>query len=233
MMGVFVMSKRSQIPLDVKLHVVERCMQNQSNPNYEAKQLGVAHITVRDWIRRVRAKGVEGLKPSKGWKEYPDELRLAAIQDVLSGNLSVWESTKKYQISSSRVLRRWISKYTCRKEMKPTRKGTIRMNKGRKTTLEERIEIAQYTIANELDYQKSMKKYDVSYPQVYAWVRKYQSGSEEALRDRRGRHKPEEELDETERLKLRIKELEARNEFLEMENAFEKKLAEIRRRRTR
>jgi transposase len=117
--------------------------------------------------------------------------------------------------------------------MKPTRKGTIRMNKGRKTTLEERIEIAQYTIANELDYQKSMKKYDVSYPQVYAWVRKYQSGSEEALRDRRGRHKPEEELDETERLKLRIKELEARNEFLEMENAFEKKLAEIRRRRTR
>ncbi|WP_330720382.1 hypothetical protein [Paenibacillus polymyxa] len=36
-----------------------------------------------------------------------------------------------------------------------------------------------------------------------------------------------------ERLKLRIKELEARNEYLEMENALEKKLAEIRRRNTR
>ncbi|MDT2241621.1 hypothetical protein P7H22_16425 [Paenibacillus larvae] len=45
------------------------------------------------------------------------------------------------------------------------------MNKGRKTTFEERIEIAQYTIANDLDYQKSMEKYDVSYSQVYAWVR--------------------------------------------------------------
>ncbi|MEE4562246.1 transposase [Paenibacillus polymyxa] len=50
------------------------------------------------------------------------------------------------------------------------------MNKGRKTTFEERIEIAQYTIANQLDYQGFIKKYDVSYQQVYAWVRKYQSG---------------------------------------------------------
>ncbi|MGG4142190.1 helix-turn-helix domain-containing protein [Paenibacillus algorifonticola] len=68
------------------------------------------------------------------------------------------------------------------------------MNKGRKTTFEERIEMVQYTLAN----QKSMKKYDVSYQQVYAWVRKYQSGSEEALRDRRGRSRSEEELGEAE-----------------------------------
>ncbi|MDT2274340.1 helix-turn-helix domain-containing protein [Paenibacillus larvae] len=65
---------------------------------------------------------------------------------------------------------------------------------GRKTTFEERIEIAQYTIANDLDYQKSMEKYDVSYSQVYAWVRKYKSGGEEALKDNRGRNKPAEEL---------------------------------------
>ncbi len=227
------MSKRNQISLDVKLHVVKRCIQNQSNPNYEAKQLGVAHMTVRDWIRKYRAEGLEGLKQSRRWKEYSDEHKHAAIKDVLSGNLSIWETTKKYQISSSRVFRRWISKYTCREEIKPTHKGKSPMNKGRKTTFEERIEIAQYTLAHQLDDQKAMKKYDVSYHQVYAWVRKYQSGNEEALRDHRGRTKPVEELGETERLKLRIKELEARNAYLEMENAFEKKWAEIRRRPTR
>ncbi|MDT2285362.1 helix-turn-helix domain-containing protein [Paenibacillus larvae] len=80
-------------------------------------------------------------------------------------------------------------------EIKSTRKVS-RMNKGRKTTFEERIEIAQYTIANDLDYQKSMEKYDVSYSQVYAWVRKYKSGGEEALKDNRGRNKPAEELDD-------------------------------------
>ncbi|MDT2276249.1 helix-turn-helix domain-containing protein [Paenibacillus larvae] len=116
---------------------------------------------------------------------------------------------------------RWISKYTNGVEIKSTRKVS-RMNKGRKTTFEERIEIAQYTIANDLDYQKSMEKYDVSYSQVYAWVRKYKSGGEEALKDNRGRNKPAEELDDHERLKLRIKELEARNEYLEMENALAK-----------
>ncbi|MDT2241995.1 hypothetical protein P7H22_19000 [Paenibacillus larvae] len=57
---------------------------------------------------------------------------------------------------------------------------------------------------------------------MYAWVRKYKSGGEEALKDNRGRNKPAEELDDHERLKLRIKELEARNEYLEMENALAK-----------
>ncbi|MEK5414225.1 helix-turn-helix domain-containing protein [Paenibacillus sp. FSL L8-0708] len=84
-----------------------------------------------------------------------------------------------------------------------------------------------------MDYQKAIEKYGVSYQQVYAWVRKYQVGREEALQDNRGRKKPVEELDEHDRLKLRIKELEARNEYLEMENDFAKKLAEIKRRNTR
>lgn len=44
------------------------------------------------------------------------------------------------------------------------------MNQGHKTTLEERIEIVKYTLAN----KKAMEQYNVSYAQVYAWVRKYQ-----------------------------------------------------------
>ncbi|OMF37584.1 transposase [Paenibacillus sp. FSL H8-0548] len=227
------MSKRSAISLDVKLQVVKRCLKQDSNPHHEAKQLGIDDMTVVDWIRKYKADGYEGLKESKAWKTYSHELKQTAVRDVLSGKYSIREATNQHHISSKSVLTNWISKYTCGKEIKPTRKGTVHMNKGRKTTFEERIEIVQYTLANQLDDQKSMKKYDVSYQQVYAWVRKYHSGGEEVLRDRRGRSRPEEELDEAERLKLRIKELEARNEYLEMENAFEKKLAEIRRKRTR
>ncbi|MCE5171100.1 helix-turn-helix domain-containing protein [Paenibacillus profundus] len=162
-------------------------------------------------------------------------MKLAAIKDVLSGHCSVEEATKKHRISSRSVLGKWITKYTNEIELKPTHKGKglSHMSKGRKTTFEERIEIAQYTIANGLDYQKAIEKYGVSYQQVYAWARKYQAGSEDALKDNRGRKKPLEELDEHERLKLRIKELEARNEYQEMENTFAKKLAEIKRRNTR
>ncbi|SMF83566.1 Transposase and inactivated derivatives [Paenibacillus uliginis N3/975] len=229
------MSKRNSISFDVKLRIVERCLQHETTPSYEAKQLGVDKNTVKDWIRKYKVDGYEGLKKSRGHKAYSKKLKLAAIRDVLSGNHSIREATKKYHISSISVLMGWISKYTCRKEIKPTRKGKglSRMNKGRKTTFEERIEIAQYTIANDLDYQKSIEKYNVSYTQVYSWVQKYKSGSEESLKDNRGRKKPVEELDDHERLKLRIKELEARNEYLEMENALAKKLAEIKRRNSR
>lgn len=41
------------------------------------------------------------------------------------------------------------------------------MINGRKTTYQERIEIVQYTIANELNYAQAIEKYDVSYQQVY------------------------------------------------------------------
>lgn len=229
------MSKRSPISLEVKLRTVKRCLQHEASPNHEAKQLGIAKSTVTDWIRKYQADGEEGLRESRGWNVYSKELRVAAIKDVLSGNYSIRGATKKYHISDKGVLTRWISKYTSGEESKPTMrkgKGQSLMNKGRKTTFQERLEIAQYTVANDLDYQKSIEKYGVSYPQVYAWVRKYQSGGERALKDHRGRKKPVEELDDHERLQLRIKELEARNEYLEMENAFAKKLAEIKRRNT-
>ncbi|AJS57612.1 helix-turn-helix domain-containing protein [Paenibacillus sp. IHBB 10380] len=229
------MSKRSPTSLEVKLHAVQRCLGHKSNPNYEAKQLGVSKGTVTDWIRKYKADGLEGLKESKTWKTYSKKAKLAAIKELLSGHYSLSAVTKKYHISSTSVLRNWISKYTSEIELKPTRKGKglSHMNNGRKTSFEERIEIAQYTIANDLDYQKAIAKYDVSYQQVYAWVRKYQGGSEDALKDNRGRKKPVEELDEHERLKLRIKQLEARNEYLEMENSFAKKLAQIKQRNTR
>ncbi|WP_018753723.1 helix-turn-helix domain-containing protein [Paenibacillus sanguinis] len=213
------MSKKSRISIEIKLEVVRKCLRQNSNPHYEANQLGVDKEIVKDWIRKYEAEGSEGLKESRVCKTYSRDLKEAAIRSVLSGHYSIREATKHYHISSNSVLSNWISKYTCREEIKPTRKGIARMNKGRRTTYEERIEIVQFTIAHDLDYQQAIKKYSVSYQQVYAWVQKYKAMGQEALQDRRGRKKQPEELNEQEQLQLRIKELEARNEYLEMENA--------------
>lgn len=59
---------------------------------------------------------------------------------------------------------------------------------------------------------------------MYSWVKNYQRHGEEALKDNRGRNRSSEFLTEEERLKVRIKELEARNRHLEMENDFAKKV---------
>ena len=47
------------------------------------------------------------------------------------------------------------------------------MKAGRKTTFEERIEIAIYAIEHDKNYSATAKKYDISYQQVYNWVKKY------------------------------------------------------------
>lgn len=78
----------------------------------------------------------------------------------------------------------------------------------RKTTWKERKEITEYCIAHDKDYKGTAMLYDVSYSQVYTWVKKYLSQGEEGLTDRRGHHKTDDEVDELERLRrenLRLK----------------------------
>lgn len=72
--------------------------------------------------------------------------------------------------------------------------------------------------------------YGVSYQQVYQWVKRYEDGGDEALKDRRGRKKTEQELSPEEKMKLEMKKLEKENERLRAENAFLKKLDELERR---
>ena len=90
----------------------------------------------------------------------------------------------------------------------------------RKTTMEERKKIVTYCIEHNHDYKGTATLYDVSYSQVYSWVKKYDTAGEEGLTDRRGRHKTDAEVDELERLRrenLRLKrQLEEKDMVVEL-----------------
>lgn len=101
----------------------------------------------------------------------------------------------------------------------------------RNTTINERKEIVLYCLESGKDYQKAAETFKVSYQQVYQWVKKYEDGGEEALRDKRGRTKEEVELSPEQKMKLEMKRLASENERLRAENLFLKKLEEIERRR--
>ena len=203
-------------------------IEDKRSINTIAKEYRVNKTTIQAWVRKYQANGVDGLKEARKWSHYPKELKIQAVEFYLNGEVGLNTTCKKFNISDHSVLRRWINHYTSGNKLKSTSKGRIPMNKGRKTTLEERIEIAQYTIANDLNYQEAAEIYQVSYQQVYSWVRKYQQDGEQALQDRRGKSlesKPT--LTEEEKQQLRIKELEHRNQYLEAENGLLKKLKEI------
>ena len=102
------------------------------------------------------------------------------------------------------------------------------MTKGRKTTQEERSQIVAFCIEHGKDYALTVETYQVSYQQIYSWVRKYESSGVDGLVDRRGKTKPVDDLTETERLRQENRMLQAKLKDKEMEIALLKKLRELR-----
>lgn len=162
-------------------------------------------------------------------KKYSVELKIQAVQSYLNGEGGLDVVCRKYGILSNRQLRDWIMWYNGHKEIKgcSSAKGGIYMTKGRKTTQGERAEIVAFCIEHNKDYGLTVETHKVSYQQIYAWVRKYEEGGVDKLKDNRGRTKPAEEMTEVEKLKAEMKILEAKNRQLEIENAFIKKLQEL------
>lgn len=225
------MSKRAH-SLEDKIQII-KALEDGDYSVYELEAIyNVSNITIYDWAYKYEKYGVEGLKEATTWKMYSKELKLEAVQDYLSGEYSIREVTRKHEIPSTSTLRRWIKKYNSHRELKDTSKGrTSSMTKGRKTTWNERIQIVLDCLGNGKDYQSTAETYEVSYQQVYQWVKKYEDGGDEALKDRRGRKREETELSPEEKIQLEIKRLERENERLRAENLFLKKLEEIERRR--
>ena len=191
----------------------------------------ISKDTLYQWQMKYETYGIEGLKEANSCKFYSKELKEAAVQDYLNHGLSKGEIILKYEISSRSVLSCWIRKYTSHSDSKDSGKGMSQtMTKGRKTTLEERIEITKTCLANGKNFQETAMQYEVSYQQVYQWVRKFEQDGEEALQDRRGRTKPVEERTPEDELRLKIQQIERENERLRAENLLLKKLEEIERR---
>ena len=105
------------------------------------------------------------------------------------------------------------------------------MKETRSTTVEERIQIAKDCIANGGNYGETALKYNVSYQQVYTWVKKYKELGKPGLEDRRGQRKKDQApRSEKEALEARIAQLEAENRLLKMERDLLKKVKELERR---
>lgn len=187
--------------------------------------------TIKDWQNNYLFFGEDGLERQTNHNNYSKEVKLGAVQDYISGKYSLRETVRRYKLSGTTVLRNWIKKYTSHSELKDSGKGMSQtMTKGRKTTIKERIEIVQTCIAQGKSYRIVAEQYEVSYQQVYQWVKKYEEKGVQGLKDRRGHTKAEEELSNEAKLRLEIQRIERENERLRAENLFLKKLEEIERR---
>ena len=196
-----------------------------------ADSLGIGKAVLQRWIANYQSMGEDAFYRGKN-KSYSAELKLAAVQDYRSGKGSLREICRKYKIKSEKQLLDWISLYNSHGELKASGiGGAIVMAKGRKTTFNERVEIASYCISHEHNYLKTAEKFSVSYQQARNYTIKYEKNGLNALQDNRGKRKPEDSLTEIEKLRAELKLDKAKRQKAEMEASFLKKLDEIERRR--
>ena len=196
------MAKSPHTP-EFRAMVSQEYLDGSSSYNYLADKYGIGETTLKQWIAKYKLYGIEAFRNKVGNASYSSEFKIMCVEAVLSGEGSVDDIVAKYNISSREVLRNWIISYNANRELKDyyPKREVYMADARRKTTIEERKEIAKYCIEHGRDYKGTASIYDVSYSQVYSWVKKYDSDGESGLTDRRGRHKTDDEVDELERLR--------------------------------
>ena len=219
---------RRKLTDEERIQAVQEYLDGKGSYNGIAKKYGINFKTLKELVIRVQNDGISSII-QKGTKKYSIELKYEAVTEYLAGGISQIEICRKYHITSTSVFRTWIPCYNSGKDFNECiRSGRgITMNKGRKTTQEERAEIVAFCIENGKDYGLTIEKYGVSYQQIYSWVRKYEDRGVKGLSDRRGKSKPEDELTESDRLRMENKILQAKIKDQEMEIKLLKKLREL------
>ncbi len=225
------MPKKTKYSVEEKAEAVLACIDGKCSVSSMAKRMGVDNETIRDWIGLYTSEGSIGLQPAEQNRIYSPEMKRQAVEDYLSGKGSLREICQKYKIRAKRQLRDWIKVYNSGGEFKHKMSGGSRMKSTRKTTQEERIRIAKECIENEYNYGETAIKYQVSYQQVYTWVKKFTEKGESGLEDRRGQRTAQQEpRTEEEKLRVRVAQLEHELYMTKMERDLLKKLEEIERR---
>ena len=225
------MSRRKTITPEEKIQIAQDCIEGRISQTEAARRLGIDRTSIRSWIIKYEAEGSLGLTQAEKNRVYSEELKLQAVLEYLGGEGSLREICKKYKIRSKRQLIDWIKVYNSGRNFKRKTSGGSRMKNTRKTTQEERVRIAKECIENGDNYGEIAIKYQVSYQNVYSWVKKYKELGEAGLEDRRGQRTAQQEP-RTEEERLRIENAQLKHELYlaRMERDLLKKLEEIERR---
>ena len=233
------MGRKAKYSRKLKLEIVKRYLKGESALAL-ANEYGMPKSmekNIMHWARRFEAMGDGGFDYSKTNQSYSKDLKQQVISEYLNGVDSYRGLANKYGIKSHEIVRQWILKYNEGIEIKDyDPKGDVYTMKSRKTTLEERLEIVNYVLANNNDFKGAADKYSVPYANVYNWVKKYNESGEDGLSDSRGRpssKEPKHELTDLEKKDIEIEKLKRELERSKMVIEVLKKNIEIQERMER
>lgn len=159
-----------RISAEEKLIAVKRRLEGGESFEAIGNSMGVHRERIREWCGKYQSMGSDAFVRTKNNK-YTLEFKITAVEYYLQGKGSLYDTCRKFKIPAQENLRRWIKMYNSH-ELKASPGGKVRMTmiKGRKTTLQERIDVVTDHIESGMSYAETAEKYDVSYQQVYQWI---------------------------------------------------------------
>ena len=223
--------RKRKLTVDHILKIIDEHFEEGKSSRAIAAKYGINKATVEEWLVQYKANGITAFIRDGRNKTYSTELKLQAVGDYLNGAGSYKALSAKYGLRSTMQLREWVKVYNSGRGFRQKMSGGIRMKEARPTTAEERIQIAKDCIANGGNYGETALKFNVSYQQVYQWVKKFREKGEAGLEDRRGKRlKDQTPRTREEELEIEIAKLKHELYMTRMERDVLKKLDEIERR---
>ena len=231
MEGAYHFMRKRKYSAELIISIVKERIEKETSWECLSAKYNIDHRRIEGWVIQYKENGISAFIQEERNRVYSEETKLHAVKDYLNGKGSQEEITAKYGLRDSKQLRQWIKVYNSGRGFRRKMSGGSRMKEARPTTVEERIQIAKDCIANDENYGETALKYNVSYQQVYQWVKKFKEKGDAGLEDRRGKRlKDQTPRTREEELEIEIAKLKHELYMTQMERDLLKKLDEIERR---
>lgn len=212
------MGRKAKYSKEVKIKACKDYEKGHISLQGIADEIGTTNEVVRQWYLRYKEHGPNALDSSSRNQSYSKEFKLSVVEEYTSGKYSLSDLSSKHN-TATEVIRNWVNKwYNGIEEKDYDPKGDVYTMKSRKTTFEERLEIVQWVIDNNMSYKDAADKYSITYALVYKWTRAYIDKGPEVLKYQKRGPKPKSEIDENS-----LPEIEKLKHELEKEKALRKR----------
>ena len=228
------MGRKAKYSKEVKIKACKDYEKGHISLQGIADEIGTTNEVVRQWYLRYKEHGPNALDSSSRNQSYSKAFKLSVVEEYASGKYSMPDLAAKYNINYS-IVRRWINKWYNGIDIKDyDPKGDVYTMKSRKTTFEERLEIVQWVIDNNMSYKDAADMFSITYALVYKWTRAYIDKGPEALKYQKRGPKTKSEVDESnlteiDKLKLELEKEKALRKRREFELEVLKKKEELER----
>lgn len=214
------MSKKVKFTAEEKMFFVLKFRELNISLLAFCRLYNVESTAIHRWSIKYDHGGLEKLEEIKIKSLYSSHTLINSVQDYLTGEFSMLQIVKKYNLSGDSVLRQWLKWYN-------TPKWNIKIGvfmAREKISKDDKFKMVLQHINENISIKKIAVQNNVSEWQLRDWVRKYKLSGESVLGDNRGIRKDDSQLSNEQTLKKRNKELEDKNRRLEAELLLLKKL---------